>query len=156
MDYSVLIGGKAGQGIGTTASLLAKILKRNGFYVFSNSDYMSRIRGGHNFIQIRFSNKPIYSHNSKVDIIFALNEETIEIYKSDLKNSGVIIADKEISIREKEVKDKVLPLPLMETAKQLKNLKVFPTVGLGAILMYFNRYFTALCCLEQSQHFRLV
>ncbi|WP_029688374.1 2-oxoacid:acceptor oxidoreductase subunit alpha [Thermoanaerobacter sp. A7A] len=136
MDYTILIGGEAGQGIDTTANLLAKILKRHGFYVFSNSDYMSRIRGGHNFIQIRFSDIPLHSHISKNDIILALNKETIEIHRKNLSKTGVIICDKEIPLN--VIEGRILALPLLETAKELKNQKVFTTVGLGVILKYFS------------------
>ena len=51
MDYNILIGGEAGQGLNTIASLLEKILLRSGYNVYSTKDYMSRIRGGHNLIK---------------------------------------------------------------------------------------------------------
>ncbi|MGB9780036.1 2-oxoacid:acceptor oxidoreductase subunit alpha [Caldanaerobacter sp.] len=136
MNYTILIGGEAGQGIDTTANLLAKILKRHGFYVFSNSDYMSRIRGGHNFIQVRFSDKPLHSHISKNDVIFALNRETIEIHSKNLTKIGIIICDRNIDVE--DIKGKILVLPLLEKAKELKNQRVFTTVGLGVILKYFS------------------
>ncbi len=65
MDYTILVGGAAGQGIDTFAHLLEKTLKRCGYYVFTYRDYMSRVRGGHNFIQIRFSDKEIFTHSEK-------------------------------------------------------------------------------------------
>ncbi|MCF6461312.1 2-oxoacid:acceptor oxidoreductase subunit alpha [Clostridium sp. Cult3] len=133
MDYSILVGGEAGQGMDTFARLLEKTLKRSGFHVFSHSDYMSRVRGGHNFFYIRFSDKPIYSYSSKVDIIFALNEETVGIHSTKLKENGIIIADTSIA------KDKgVIHLELIETAKSLRNPRVYTTVGLGAILKYYG------------------
>ncbi len=133
MDYSILVGGEAGQGMDTFARLLEKTLKRSGFHVFSHSDYMSRVRGGHNFIYIRFSDKPLYSYSSKVDIIFALNEETVEIHSAKLKENGVIITDTNIA------KDKdAIHLDLIKTAKSLRNSRVYTTVGLGAILKYYG------------------
>ncbi|SHJ84690.1 Pyruvate ferredoxin/flavodoxin oxidoreductase [Anaerobranca californiensis DSM 14826] len=45
MDYNILIGGAAGQGVDTIANILEKGFKRAGYYVFSTKDYMSRIRG---------------------------------------------------------------------------------------------------------------
>jgi 2-oxoglutarate/2-oxoacid ferredoxin oxidoreductase subunit alpha len=53
MIYNILIGGAAGQGMETLASILEKLLKRKGFEIFTIQDYMSRVRGGHNFFQIR-------------------------------------------------------------------------------------------------------
>ena len=52
--YNLLIGGAAGQGIDTVADILEKLLKRSGYNVFTARDFMSRIRGGHNFSLIRF------------------------------------------------------------------------------------------------------
>lgn len=133
MDYSILVGGAAGQGMDTFAHILEKTLKRCGFHVFAHSDYMSRVRGGHNFFYIRFSDKPIYSYSMKVDIVFGLNDETVKLHRSKLKEDGIIMADKEVA------KDgKIRHLPLMDTAKELGNSRVFTTVGLGAILKYFG------------------
>lgn len=133
MDYSVLVGGEAGQGMDTSAHLLALILKRSGFHVFTRSDYMSRIRGGHNFIQIRFSEKPLYTFSEKVDVIFALNEETIKLHAGRLKPNGVVIADEKTGGDEG-----ILHLPLARTAKELGNSRVANTAGLGAILKYLG------------------
>ncbi|WP_315116509.1 2-oxoacid:acceptor oxidoreductase subunit alpha [uncultured Clostridium sp.] len=133
MDYSILVGGAAGQGMDTFSKLLDKTLKRCGFYVFTNNDFMSRVRGGHNFTQIRFSDGPIYSHSSKVDIIFALNEETLSTHNGRLKEGGIVIADIEVAKEED-----IIHLPLTHRAKELKNTKVYPTVGLGAILKYLG------------------
>ena len=133
MDFTILVGGAAGQGMDTFAEILEKSLKRCGFHIFSHSDYMSRVRGGHNFMQIRFSDKPISTYTKKVDIIFALNEETVDIHESKLKEDGIIILDEEIS-KEKDL----LHLPLEKMAKNLENVKVSSTIGLGAILKYFG------------------
>ncbi len=133
MDYTILVGGAAGQGMDTFASILEKSLKRNGYNVFSHSDYMSRVRGGHNFFLIRFSDKPIYTFKSKVDVIFALNEETVDIHESKLNEGGIVIVDEDVA------KDRdILHLPLTKVARELKNIKVSSTVGLGAILKYFG------------------
>lgn len=133
MDYTILVGGAAGQGMDTFASILEKSLKRNGYNVFSHSDYMSRVRGGHNFFLIRFSDKPIYTFKSMVDVIFALNEETVDIHESKLNEGGIVIVDEDVA------KDRdILHLPLTKVARELKNIKVSSTVGLGAILKYFG------------------
>ncbi len=133
MDFTILVGGAAGQGMDTFANILEKSLKRCGFHIFTHSDFMSRVRGGHNFMQIRFSDKPISTYTQKVDIIFALNEETVEIHENKLKENGIIILDEEIS----KGKD-FIHLPLEKVAKDLGNVRVSSTVGLGYILKYFG------------------
>ena len=133
MDFTILVGGAAGQGIDTFANILEKSLKRCGFHIFTHSDYMSRVRGGHNFMQIRFSDKPISTYKNKVDVIFALNEETLEIHENKLKDNGIIILDEELS-KEKDLEH----LPLKKTADKLGNVRTATTVGLGSILKYFG------------------
>lgn len=132
MDYSILIGGAAGQGLETSANILEKILKRLGFYVFTYRDYMSMVRGGHNFTQIRFSDIEISSFTEKVNIILALNKETIEIHEHKLKHDGNIICGEEIANGEN-----IISLPIEKTALNI-NPKVYNTVGLGAVLKYFG------------------
>lgn len=133
MDYNILVGGKAGQGMDTFAVLLEKVLQRLGFNVYAHSDYMSRVRGGHNFFYIRFSDKELYSYDPNIDVVFALDEETVKNHSSKLKKDGIIIADNDIA------KDNdIIHLPLNLTAGRLKNNMVANTVGLGAILKYFG------------------
>ncbi|GBE01059.1 2-oxoglutarate oxidoreductase subunit KorA [bacterium BMS3Abin08] len=93
MDYTIRIGGEAGQGLQTIGGVLAKVFSRSGFHVFTHQDYMSRIRGGHNFYQIRFSDKEVMSSREKVDILIALDLNTIETHKAALSEKGIIIYD---------------------------------------------------------------
>lgn len=133
MDYTILVGGAAGQGIDTVVHLLERTIKRSGYYVFTYKNFMSMVRGGHNFMQVRFSDKQLTGFTTKVDMIFALNEETIELHKDKLKPGGAIILDNEVAKAED-----YNHLPLMEIAKELKNQKVYPTVGFGALVNYFG------------------
>ena len=134
MIYNVLIGGAAGQGMETLATILEKLLKKKGFEIFTLQDYMSRVRGGHNFFQIRFGDEEISSHCNKIDGIIALNKETIELHVDQLKDTGFIIVDAEIDYKD----DRVHSLPLKSLAKILGNPKVFGSVALGALLKLFN------------------
>jgi 2-oxoglutarate ferredoxin oxidoreductase subunit alpha len=93
MDYSIKIGGEAGQGIQTVGDTLAKVFSRAGYHVFSHQDYESRIRGGHNFYQIRFSDRPVTASKEKVDIIIAFDKESIEQHERELSENGRIIYD---------------------------------------------------------------
>ncbi len=133
MDFSVLIGGAAGQGLETSAHILEHILKRCGYNVFTYRDYMSRVRGGHNFTQIRFSDRELNSFTNKVDIVLALNEETVLLHKERLKEEGIIICDEDISNG-----DRTLSFPFRKIIGKIKNPKVINTIGLGVILKYFG------------------
>jgi len=41
MDYTILVGGAAGQGIDTVVHLLERTIKRSGYYVFTYKNFMS-------------------------------------------------------------------------------------------------------------------
>lgn len=134
MEYNILIGGSAGQGLDTVSDFLEKVIKNSGFYLFSNKDYMSRVRGGHNFIQIRFGENKIFAHKDALDLILALDENTVLYHKDKLNKDGIIIADKGIKIDD----GKLLKLPLIEVAKSLSLSKAFTSVAAGVILKYFS------------------
>ncbi len=96
-DISVLVGGEAGDGIKRLANLIARLFNRLGYHIFVYEDYPSLIKGGHNFAIIRASDKPISAIRDNFDILIALNQETIDIHKSNLKKEGIIIFDSDCS-----------------------------------------------------------
>ena len=77
-EISILIGGKAGDGIKEAGRLIARLLNRLGYRIFLYDEYPSLVKGGHNFNVIRGSDKKIRAHKKNLDIIVALNQETVE------------------------------------------------------------------------------
>lgn len=134
MDYNILIGGAAGQGMETVTSIIEKALKRAGLEIFTIRDYMSRVRGGHNFTQIRFSEKKVTSHRDKLDGIIAFNLETLSYHIERLEKEGFIIADESIEFNDK----RLIKLPLIEKAKEIGNSKVFGSIAAGAFFKLYN------------------
>jgi 2-oxoglutarate ferredoxin oxidoreductase subunit alpha len=91
MRINILFGGAAGQGPNILTHILGDALVKQGYYVFYSRDYQSLIRGGHNFNVLTFSDKPVNSNDSQLDIIVALDEKTKEMHKKNLKKNGIII-----------------------------------------------------------------
>jgi 2-oxoglutarate ferredoxin oxidoreductase subunit alpha len=118
----------------TISSILEKILQKRGYEIFTTKDYMSRIRGGHNFIQVRFGTKKITSHSNNLDIILALNKETVDYHKERLKDKGIIILEDSLEYDDK----RVLSLPLNTISKKIGNTKVKGSIAIGAILKLFG------------------
>lgn len=135
MKYNVLIGGAAGQGMDTLSQLFEKLVKRSQYYVFSNKDYMSRIRGGHNFIQVRFGTEPVFGHEEELDVIIALNEETIQLHRHKLRKSGHMVADSAVTL---EGEERLLSLPMKVLATETGNSKTLTVVALGFLAKYFG------------------
>ena len=93
---TISIAGAAGQGMQTIGFLLGKALIRSGLHVFATQDNESRIRGGHNFFSLRVSAQQVISMTQSVDVLIALNGESLTIHKDELSERAVIIYDHEL------------------------------------------------------------
>ncbi|HXY74023.1 MAG TPA: 2-oxoacid:acceptor oxidoreductase family protein, partial [Dehalococcoidales bacterium] len=92
-EINVLVGGEAGQGIQTIGFILAKIFARAGANVFADQDYESRVRGGHNFYRVRASADKVNAIREEVNILVAIDQNTINLHRKELIKGGVIIFD---------------------------------------------------------------
>lgn len=88
-----MIGGEAGFGIMSSGELLAKCLTHGGLWVYTNIEYPSLIRGGHNAIHVTASDEPIVSYYPELQVLIALNKETIDLHIKDVVKGGVIVYD---------------------------------------------------------------
>lgn len=133
MEFNVLIGGAAGQGMDTVASLFNKVLQRSGLHIYTTANYRSRVRGGHNFFQIRFSDLEVMSPKRELDVIFALNDETLSTHLERLKEGGLSFCDASIKGFEETKK-----VDLITKAVELGNPKMISTIGLGILMGKFG------------------
>jgi len=129
LDLNIVVAGEAGQGLQTLNEIMSKAFFHMGFEVYSSKDYMSRIRGGHNFMQIRIADEEISSPRRDIDILLALNEESVEIHRDELMPSGVILCEGEEGEGED---DGMISLPAGEMASEI-NPRAANTVFLGAV-----------------------
>jgi 2-oxoglutarate ferredoxin oxidoreductase subunit alpha len=95
-DFTILIGGEAGQGTRLAGNMIANIFNKLGYFVYVYEDYQSLIRGGHNFSEIRISNEKKIARKEKIDVLIALDKNTISLHKKRLSDNGLVIfnADK--------------------------------------------------------------
>jgi 2-oxoglutarate/2-oxoacid ferredoxin oxidoreductase subunit alpha len=134
LDYTIKIGGEAGQGIQTIGDGLARVFARAGYHVFIHQDYESRIRGGHNFFQIRFSEKPILASRRPIDIVIALDRPSITNNRDNLTESGIIVYDSTI-LKQTYEGPEFLNIPSVELAIKDGGSKVMAnTVATGVVL----------------------
>lgn len=94
-QLNIMIGGEAGQGVQSVGHILAKSLTRGGYHVFADQDYESRVRGGHNFYRVRAADCQVMAPDEKIDMLLALNEESIILHREEVSVSGIIIYDGE-------------------------------------------------------------
>ncbi len=134
MRLNILIGGRAGQGINKVSEIVSNVLVNQGYFIFNYRDYQSLIRGGHNFNVLSISEKQIESHETKMDILVALDERTIKIHEKSLKSGGITITRKNflnegrnLNIALAGTLIKILGIPLkelnIEIKKQFRNSK---------------------------------
>jgi 2-oxoglutarate ferredoxin oxidoreductase subunit alpha len=132
--YNLLVGGAAGQGVETTSAILEKLLKRSGYSVFTMRDFMSRIRGGHNFSQIRFGTQQLFSHSDQLDGIIAMNDETVEWHLHRLKPEGFILGDSLLATED----PRAVKIGLDAMAKAAGNVRASGSAAIGAVLKIFG------------------
>ncbi|MDD1731343.1 MAG: 2-oxoglutarate ferredoxin oxidoreductase subunit alpha [Methanosaeta sp. NSM2] len=92
-DFSTLIGGIAGDGINEAGMTVSRLLSRLGYHIYMYYDYPSLIRGGHNFSLIRACRHNVAVHTDAIDVLIALNQDTVEKHKHRLKESSFVIYD---------------------------------------------------------------
>jgi pyruvate/2-oxoacid:ferredoxin oxidoreductase alpha subunit/Pyruvate/2-oxoacid:ferredoxin oxidoreductase gamma subunit len=129
--FTLIIGGKAGQGIkkaGIVAANFFAELKRD---VFQNNDYPSLIRGGHNFSVVSTSTKKIFSHYMKADLVVVLDQRSYDIHLQHLSANGVIVYNSD------KIKGNGVGLPLSTEAKKYTNSDIIEGVAGIAILTAF-------------------
>lgn len=127
---NLCVGGAAGDGIETMAGILEKTLQRSGYELYSMRDFMSRIRGGHNFALIRFDTEPVAAHRDALDILIAYDLRTYEEHRQNLKPDGLLLCDPELGINDARAR----PIALKALARESGNSKTIGVVCIGALM----------------------
>lgn len=115
------MGGEAGQGVESSGAGFAKAIARAGLYVYGLQDYMSRIRGGHNFYQIRVSDRDIQATESSVHVLMPLDLETVHEHLHEVVPGGAVIMDTPLKVDDASLTTrgiKPMRLPLSEIAQR--------------------------------------
>jgi 2-oxoglutarate ferredoxin oxidoreductase subunit alpha len=94
-DLSVMIAGKAGDGVLFTGNVLAKLLKRQGWEVATYRDFPSNIRGENTCYTVRASLDKIYGLGDRVDILLAFDCEAILAHLPEIAENGIVFCDGE-------------------------------------------------------------
>ncbi|MDF1557122.1 MAG: 2-oxoacid:acceptor oxidoreductase subunit alpha [ANME-2 cluster archaeon] len=138
MEFTWMIGGEAGFGIMASGLMVSKTFSRGGLHVFDTMEYPSLIRGGHNTYLVRTADREVHSHTGYVDMLVALNEETIRLHKEEMSQTGCIIFD-----GKEEPEDRfgvhadisLFPIPLSEMVRSLGAKPIMRnTAALGATI----------------------
>jgi len=94
-EISAILGGPQGAGLETSMAVLGYALARSGHGFIADREYFSNIKGRHSYIHLRISSKSVpRSLTYPVDLIAAMDPETVFTHFDDLRDGGVLIYDK--------------------------------------------------------------
>ncbi|MDX1918454.1 MAG: 2-oxoacid:acceptor oxidoreductase subunit alpha [Candidatus Caenarcaniphilales bacterium] len=153
-QISIKVAGAAGQGVESGGQGLAKALRRGGLHIFGVSDYMSLIKGGHNFFQITVSDEPVYCNTEKIHILVSFDPQQVQDtvpHIRELHEGGIFILDEGAKVDPamqaaiEEVGAICCPMPLVKLATEIGGSRIMMnTVALGAVAGIMQLPFEAL------------
>jgi 2-oxoglutarate/2-oxoacid ferredoxin oxidoreductase subunit alpha len=124
-EYSILIGGAAGEGSKKSGLIISKLFSHYGYNIYIYEDYQSIIKGGHNFSIIRASKDKVYSSSESVDFVLALNKETAEKHVKKIKDKDNLIYNSDLfSV------PRGRGVPIEEITRQVKGLPIMKNTAL--------------------------
>lgn len=123
---SVKIGGESGQGINSIGEILAKSLKRSGFFVFGYREYPSLIKGGYASYQIDISDSTINSSSRYTNLLLCLSRVSLLKYLRTINQNGILIHNlKHLTLDEKDnqfIKDNNIKIFYLDSDELLQKV----------------------------------
>ena len=145
LDFTIGIGGAAGQGIATPGNILARIFVRRGLHLYSYNAHQSIIRGGHSLLMLRLRDQEVHSHGDGMDLLLCLNQDTMDRHVGLLRPGSRVLYNSD-TIEPGEVPDDVLlcPMPIGDLKGDSKNKLIQNTISLGVIMFLTGLDFSVL------------
>jgi 2-oxoglutarate/2-oxoacid ferredoxin oxidoreductase subunit alpha len=136
-DMTIRLGGEAGQGVESGGAGFAQALSHGGLWLHTYTEYMSRIRGGLNFFQIRVADHPLWAHTEGVHVLLAFSPEAVTDYGPHIVQGGALMFDDSLKFDHDAVTRRnvhLFGMPLTKIAQDLGGNKIMAnTCGLGAL-----------------------
>lgn len=133
-DLSLVICGSAGQGLQSLETLITRLALSSGYHVFSTKEYMSRVRGGSNSIEIRFSPVEVSALVDRIDLLVPLTKEAIERIKHRITDDTLIIGESRFVTDEIRTKCGLfIDIPFLEKVKEIGQVIYTNQLVLGVI-----------------------
>ena len=128
MSVTIRIAGEAGQGVLTTGGLLVEAFAELGLHVAATRSYMSRIRGGLNWYDVRIGEEPLFAGTPKADLLVALTDAALDTLREEVVDGGLVLYNGA------EAGD-AIAIDLASVAKEVGGSELYVnTVATGAVL----------------------
>jgi len=93
-ELNAILGGPQGSGIETSMMIIGKAAVRRGYGFLASREYFSNIVGRHSYIHLRVkSDEDPRSLTYPVDLLIAMDAETIFIHFEDVSDRGFVVFD---------------------------------------------------------------
>lgn len=133
------VGGEQGTGIDSAGEILATVCNRLGYHIYGYREFSSRIMGGHSNYKIRIGTEPIASTTADLNVLVAIDQETIDRNALELVPGGLVIADEAISPKLPEgCKGELVAMPIGQWASEIGNPLVRNVIFLGITAHIFG------------------
>ena len=159
-EVVIRVGGAAGDGVQSAGLIIAKAFSRSGLHANTYNYYQSIIRGGQSWYQIRASDRKVRSQGDDVNVMIALNKDSLERHTSltineggasPIGKDGLVIYDQSISdFRKGDCQYCALPLSEI-AARHGKNALMKNTVAIGAAMASIGINFEVLASVIRDQ-----
>lgn len=154
LQFSIGIGGAAGQGIATPGDIMARIFARRGLHLQSYNAHQSLIRGGHTFLMLRVASDHAWSIGDHVDLMIALNQDTLDRHLKLMQpGSYVLYNSDKLEPGEHAAGVNLCPLPVKALSKEagVSSSIAQNTLALAALLNLLGLEFEVLETALQQQ-----
>lgn len=139
-DLVIRIAGEGGEGVISTGDFIAAACARAGQEIYTFKTFPAEIKGGYAMYQVRTSLDPLFNQGDTFDILCAFNSEAYEVNRHLLIPGTAFVYDSPDGDFEPEIPDGVIayPIPMSQTAKEMKSYRSKNMVALGALSALFN------------------
>jgi 2-oxoglutarate ferredoxin oxidoreductase subunit alpha len=129
-DLAIVLAGEAGQGIQAIESLLTRAFRREGFYVFSSQEFMSRVRGGSNSTLLRIGAEPVRAWSDRNDLCVILDGKAVAHLGARITPHTIVLGD--------GLEGRSIPVPLGKLARDAGGKIFANTIVAGIIWGLFD------------------
>ena len=145
LDFTIAIGGAAGQGVATPGNILARMFGRRGLHLYAYNAFQSIIRGGHILLTVRIRDEEVHSHGDSIDLLLCLNQDTMDRHLGILGPGSRVLYNSD-TIQPGEVPKGVVlcPMPISDLAEGSKNRLIQNTISLGVMMSLLGVDFSVL------------
>ncbi|MBF0308144.1 MAG: 2-oxoacid:acceptor oxidoreductase subunit alpha [Magnetococcales bacterium] len=140
-DLIIRVAGEGGEGIISTGDFIAAACARAGMEVYTFKTFPAEIKGGYAMYQVRTSPERVYNQGDTFDVFCAFNGEAYEMNKHLLTPGTAFVYDYPGGDFEPDAIPEgvhAYPIPMSQTAKEMKSYRSKNMVAIGALSVLFN------------------